>query len=143
MRRLLSLSLIVFASNAFAADNESTKVTGTATVPKSVASFEKLTLEVRLYAYDPRIADKPADLVDKLEIKNFKHAMGTDTVEKIELGAKGKLDPNLGYYITTFVLDGKERAFIGDIQHAPDGFAKVLTGGQPREITATVRSLKK
>ena len=142
MRIIISLVLLASALPAFAAD-DSAKVTGTITAPKSLKSFDKLVLEVRIYEYDPRIADKAADLVDKLEVKDFSHTEGQDTIEKIELGAKAKIKPGLSYYITVFVLDGKDRTHIADLAHAPDGFAKVLSDGQPREIRGMLRSVKK
>ena len=142
MRIIISLVLLASALPAFAAD-DSAKVTGTITAPKSLKSFDKLVLEVRIYEYDPRIADKAADLVDKLEVKDFSHTEGQDTIEKIELGTKAKIKPGLSYYITVFVLDGKDRTHIADLAHAPDGFAKVLIDCQPHEIRGMLRSVKK
>jgi len=142
MRILVALAMIASALPVFAADDDSARITGTVAAQKDLKSFEKLVLEVRLYEYDPRIADKAAELVDKLEVKNFSHTEGKETVETIELGAKAKLKPGKSYYVTVFVLDGKDRTHIGDLAHAK-GFAKVLTNGEPREIKGTLRSVKK
>lgn len=143
MHIFASLFVIASALPVFAADGDSAKITGTIAAPKALKSFDKLTLEVRLYEYDPGIADKAADLVDKLEVKDFSHAEGKETVETIELGAKAKIKPGMSYYVTVFVLDGKDRTHIGDLAHAPDGFAKVLTNGGPRAIRGTLRPVKK
>ncbi len=123
-------------------DDKTTKVTGTFTVPKEQASFEKLTLEVRLYEYDPKVADKGADLVEKVEVKDFKHEKGKETVEKFEVGAKGMLKDGRAYYLTLYVLDGETRVSRGDMDH-DKGLGKVLTNGQPREVKATARQIGK
>src|SRR5262245_31330681 len=54
----------------------STKVTGVVIVPKDVASFDGRVLELRLYTTEKNVADKPADLIEKVEIKDFTHVMG-------------------------------------------------------------------
>jgi hypothetical protein len=123
-------------------DDKTTKVTGTFTVPKEQASFDKLTLEIRLYEYDPKVADKGAELVEKVEVKDFKHEKGKETVEKFEIGAKGKLNDGKGYYMTLYVLDGDTRVSRGDMDH-DKGLGKVLTDGHPREVKATARQIGK
>ena len=143
MRILASVALLTLAVATGCAADDSAKVTGTITASKSLKSFDKLALEVQIFEYDPRIADKAADLVDKLVVKDFSHTEGKETVEKIELGAKAKIKAGMSYYITVFVLDGKDRTHTADLAHAPEGFAKVLTDGQPREIKGTLRSVKK
>jgi hypothetical protein len=111
-------------------------------VPKTVASFKGRTLEVRLFKYDPLIADKAADQVDLYEEKNFSHTQGSDTIKEFRLGEKAKLEERRSYYVTLYIVDGKERTHIGECEHAK-GFAKVLTNGQPKAIQATFRELKK
>jgi hypothetical protein len=147
MRPLAPLALLLLAPLVLAADppkkdDKTTKVTGTFTVPKEQASFEKLTLEIRLYEYDPKVADKGADLVEKVEVKEFKHEKGKETVEKFEIGAKGKLADGKGYYLTLYVLDGETRVSRGDLDH-DKGLGKVLTDGHPREVKATARQIGK
>ncbi|MFQ3650286.1 MAG: hypothetical protein SNJ75_08140 [Gemmataceae bacterium] len=111
-------------------------------VPKTAHSFKGRTLEVRLFKYDPLIADKAADQVDIYEEKNFAHSQGTDTVKEFSLGGKAKLDERRSYYVTLYILDGKDRTHIGECEHAK-GFAKVLTNGQPNAVKAIFRELKK
>jgi hypothetical protein len=121
-------------------DDNTTKVTGTFTVPKEQASFEKLTLEIRLYEYDPKVADKGAELVEKVEVKDFKHEKGKETVEKFEVGAKGTIKEGKGYYLTLYVMDGETRVSRGDLSHDA-GLGKVLTEKHPREVKATARQI--
>ncbi len=142
-RRLDLIAMLFTAANLSADDKKddpNTKVTGTVTVPKELETFEKRVLELRLYEYDPRIADKGADLVELVEKKDFHHTKGTDTVEKFVIGAKGKLRADRKYYVTVFVLDGKTRTHIGELD-GKAGLAKVLTDG-PRVTTFVVRAVK-
>ncbi|MCU0705365.1 MAG: hypothetical protein MUF18_15440 [Fimbriiglobus sp.] len=145
--RSLTFAALLLALPAFAADDkkkddQTTKVTGTFTVPKEQASFEKLVLEIRLYEYDPRIADKAADLIEKVLVKDFKHEKGKETVQKFEVGAKGMLKEGKAYYLTVYVLDGDTRVARGDLEHDA-GLGKVLTNGQPREVKAVSRPIGK
>lgn len=143
MDRRLALSAMLFTAANLLGDekkDDTTKVTGTVTVPKGVAAFDKRTLELRLYEYDPRLADAPATLVELVEKKDFKHAAGADTVEKFEIGAKGKLKADRKYYLTVFVLDGQTRTHIGE-RDGKAGLGKVLTDG-PREAKFVVRAVK-
>lgn len=147
MRTLALLAaLLLVAPLAPAADppkkeDKTTRVTGTFTVPKEQMSFDKLTLLIELWEYDPKVADKGAEKVDKLEVKDFKHEMGKATVEKFEIGAKGMIKEGKGYYLTVYVMDGDTRQSRGDLDH-DKGLGKVLTNGQPREVKVTARQIK-
>jgi hypothetical protein len=146
MRRsfLVVLALLLVGACLPAAEPEaSTKVTGTVTVPKAVPAIAKQTLELRLYEYDPRLADAPATLIEKVEVPDFTHKAEADTVQKFTIGEKGQLKPMKKYYLTVFVLDGKTRTHIGRLDHLTDDFGKVLTDGNPREVKATLRPVKK
>jgi hypothetical protein len=143
MRPVLLFGLAVVL---IAADDKKPVVTAEvkvkAVVPARLESFKDRTLEVLLYKYDPRLADTTADLVDRYEVKNFAHTRGTDTVKVFSLGKKEKLDEKKGYYLTLFILDGKTRTHIGECEHAR-GFARVLTGTAPNEVSATFREVKR
>lgn len=124
-------------------DDAGTKVTGNLVFPKDLASFSGRTLELRLYAYDPRVADKAADLVELVELKDFKHETGTETKKEFAIGAKGELKPNTKYYLTAFVLAGKDRTHIGQCDHVKEPFNKVITDGNPREVTVRFKEVGK
>jgi hypothetical protein len=100
-------------------------------------------LEVRLYQHDPRIAGKNADLVELVEVKDLAHTQGTETKKTFVLGAKANLEPKLGYYVTVFVLEGKQRTHIGECEHAKKNLCRVLTDGQPNKISLILREVKK
>jgi len=143
MRPVLLLGLAIVL---IAADDKKPAVTAEvkvkAVVPAKLESFKGRTLEVMLFKYDPRLADRAADLVDRYEAKDFAHTKGTDTVKVFSLGKKEKLDETRGYYLTLFILDGKTRTHIGECEHAR-GFARVLTGTAPNEVSATFREVKR
>jgi hypothetical protein len=71
-------------------------------------------LEIRLYKHNPRIADRPADLVEKVEVKDFAHTQGKETTREFVIGAKENLEPKLGYYVTLYILDKGQRTHIGE-----------------------------
>ncbi len=125
------------------AEDMTARVSGTATVPADVESFTGRVLELRLYKYDPRIAGKAADLVEVVTVKDFAHTKGKATAKEFSLGKKEKLDDTKGYYLTLFVLDGKERTHMGQCDHVKEPFNKVLTKGMPREVKATLKPIKR
>lgn len=145
--RFSALAILVLALSAARADDKkpdtSTKVTGTAIIPKNASSFDGRVLELRLYAYDPRIADKAADLVEKVEVKDFAHETGKETKKAFTIGAKGELKANTKYYVTAFVLAGDKRTHIGQADHVKEPFNKVITDGNPRAITIRFREIGK
>ena len=135
--------LLALVDTTSAAENKdtSTKVTATVSLPKTLTTFTGRTLELRLYEYDPRLADVPAKLVQKIAKPGFAHTKGKPTVAKIVIGAKGTINPRRSYYLTTFVLNGKRRTHIGE-KDGKRGLCKVLTNGQPRNVKVFVRSIR-
>ncbi|AWM41122.1 hypothetical protein GobsT_02700 [Gemmata obscuriglobus] len=134
----------VVTSAVLAEDKDpTTKVTGTVIIPKDVASFDNRVVELRLYGINKQLADKSADLIEKIELKDFSHVTGKETKKAFTVGAKGKLDPNARYYVTAFVLKGDERTHLGQADHAKEPFNKVLTDGHPREVTIRFKEFGK
>jgi hypothetical protein len=147
MRQLTTtlLTVVVSAASCLAAlgaetRSETAKVDVTCRVPKAVASFSG-TLVLRLYKIHPMIADKAADLVDTVEVKNFSHTEGVDTQKAFVVGAQAILDPAMKYYITCMVLDAKgTRTHMGESPDRQSSW-KVLTQGNPNQAGFTVRKL--
>lgn len=143
--RLASLVpvLVALATTTSADDkpDTSTKVTAAVSLPKTLATFTGRTLELRLYEYDPRLADAPSKLIQKIAKPGFAHTKGKPTVTKIVIGAKGTINPRRSYYLTMFVLNGKRRTHIGE-KDGKRGLCKVLTNGQPRNVKVIVRSIR-
>jgi hypothetical protein len=120
--------------------HDTAKVTGTFIVPKDLASFEGRVVEIQLFKIHPMIADKPADLVEKIEIKDLAHTTGTETKKDFVIGAKAKLEKDMKYYLTLFILKDGERTHLGEI---PGKFlCTVLTQGQPNNVTLTVKQVR-
>lgn len=145
MRPILLTFLVVLIAHSVAAQDAplTAKVEGVFVLPKDLASFEGRLVEVRLYKYDPRIAGKAADLVEKLDLKGFAHTQGNETKKEFVVGAKNTLEPKMGYYVTLFVLDGAKRTHIGECEHSKNNLCRVLTDKHPNKISMTLREVKK
>lgn len=125
-----------------AEDKPSTKVEGTFVIPKEVPSFEGRLVEIHLFKYDPQIADKAADLVERVEIKDFSHTQGKVTKKDFAIGAKGTLEPEMSYYVTLFILQKEQRTHIGKCEHSKQFLCEVLTNGAPSRISLNVREVE-
>ncbi|QJW95569.1 hypothetical protein [Frigoriglobus tundricola] len=142
-RRAAPLALVFMLTAAAPADDPkpdpSTKVTGTVVVPKEVASFDGRVVELRLYA---RVAGRAADLVEKVEIKDFTHVTGKETKKEFTIGAKGERKENTKYYVTAFILKGEERTHLGQADHVKQPLNAVITDNNPRTITIRFKEIK-
>jgi hypothetical protein len=138
------LTVVISAASCLAAlaadtSGDSAKVDVTCLVPQAAATFTG-TLELRLYKIHPMIADKAADLVEKVEVKGFSHTEGTETTKELVIGSQAKLDPAMKYYITCFVLDAKDkRTHMGE--SGKQGPSNVLTQGNPKQVSLKIRKL--
>ena len=121
----------------------SSKVTGTVVTAGSVKDYESLTLELRLYEYHPFIADKPADLVAKLNLKNYAHKAGKETKTNFTIGEDSKVKPGMSYYLTCFVIDANGKRYLMGEKGAKRGLCRVLTGGNPKKVNLILRDLRK
>jgi len=93
---------------------------------------------VRLWEYDPRIADKGADLFAEQIIHGILVGPGLKTV-RFELGDKSKANPARNYYITAAIY---EKGKVGDVNsriYFLDGFNKVDI---PSEFSGSFKRLK-
>jgi hypothetical protein len=118
-------------------EDESTLVKGTFVLPADVPSFAGQMVEIRLYKIHPLLADAPADLVDMVQMKDYSHTEGEPSETKFTIGGNEPLDASLKYYVTLFILKDGKRTHMGK---APGKFlCNVLTQGEPREVSMTVR----
>ncbi len=119
---------------------DTAKVTGTLIVPKDLASFEGRVVELHLFKIHPLLADTAADLVEKVEVNDFSHTKGTETKKEFVIGAKAKLERDMKYYLTLFILKDGERTHMGEV---PGKFlCTVLTQGEPNNVTLTVKQVR-
>ncbi len=92
---------------------------------------------VRLWEYDPRIADKGADLFAEQIIEEILVGPGLKRF-RFELGDKSKANPNRNYYITAAIY---EKGRVGDVNariYFLDGFNRVDI---PSEFSAILKPL--
>ena len=86
------------------------------------------SLRIRLWEYDPRIADKGADLFAEKIIDWDSAAQGRGGIE-FELGDRSKANPALSYYITAYLY---ENGKVGDLDsriYFLGGFNRVTIPG--------------
>ena len=92
---------------------------------------------VRLWEYDPRIADKGADLFAEQIIEEIAVGPGLKRF-KFELGDKSKANPDRNYYITAAIY---EKGRVGDVNariYFLDGFNRVDI---PSEFSAQLKPI--
>ena len=113
-------------------------LTGSVKVDAKEKSFENVTAWVRLWEYDPRLADASADLFGDVKLVKLKHKSGKATTIEFEVGEKGKINPQRQYNVTIFLYkDGK----VGDNKSEVfflDGFNKVKL---PGKVDGTLKKL--
>ena len=116
-------------------------VQGTVLIPGKVARFEQHTLEIKLWEYDPFLADVGATLIDQFQVKKYQHTQGKETNTPFRVGTQ--LDPRKDrrYYITVFVLNNGKRTHIGEKDGKP-GLCNVLTGGHPNQVKIVTRPVR-
>jgi hypothetical protein len=140
---IAAITLLYAAATASAADPIPSKVKASVVVPAELASFEKSRLEIKLWEYDPRLADVKASLFDEVVVKDYAHKKGKETRSAFSLGEKvngGKTSAGKAYYLTVFVTQGDQHTHIGEKDGKP-GMTKVLTDGNPREVTLVLRAV--
>jgi hypothetical protein len=121
-------------------DDQKAALTGTVVVPSKSASFEGRTLEVKLWQYDPFLADVSADLLDELIVRDYSHKSGTETNTRFELGKPNAVREDRAYYLTVFVTDDGKRTHMGE-KDGKRGLCKVLNRGNPASVKMIVREV--
>ena len=142
--KLITFAIALLTASAFAADKpDSAKVTGTVVAPKAVKDIAGLTLELRLYEYDPLLADAAADLVAKLRVKNLAHKKGKETKTKFTLAEGASIMPRRSYYLTCFVIDAKGKRYLMGEKDGKRDICEVLANGNPNKVTLILRDLRR
>lgn len=120
---------------------EARGVQGLVLIPKTVGAFEGHLLEIKLWEYDPLLADVSAILVDEFEINSYKHAEGKKTQTPFVVGSHIEPRKDRRYYITVFVLKEGKRTHIGE-QGGKSGLCKVLTDGNLTSVKIVGRPVR-
>ena len=121
-------------------DEDKAALTGKVVIPANLASFDSRTLEVKLWQYDPLLADVSADLVDELMVRDYSHKFGTETNTRFALGKPDAVREDRAYYLTVFVTDNGKRTHMGE-KDGERGLCKVLTQGNPDSVEMIVREV--
>lgn len=116
-------------------------VQGVLVIPKTVGSFEGHTLEIKLWEYDPFLADASAKLVDEFSVKDYGHTQAKATETIFSVGSKLEPRQNRRYYITVFVLKDGNRTHIGEID-GKNGLGKVLADGKQSKVKVIARPVR-
>ncbi|ALS96929.1 MliC family protein [Lacimicrobium alkaliphilum] len=121
--------------------NSRTLVTGNINLPASLASIDRAVLDLRLYKYEPFAADQRAEMVDWVQSPAFVHQQGSSTERPFQIGTQEPYDPQMGYYLTLYLLEDGHRTHIGQCRHNKKGLCKVLTREQPDEVEVVFKKL--
>lgn len=116
-------------------------VSGGIVVPATVPAFADQRLEIKLFEFDPRLADVSATLIDEYEAADFGHEGEEKTKHAFGVGTDFEPRDNRSYYITVFVTKDGKRTHIGERDGKP-GLCKVLTDGNPSEVTLVLRPVR-
>ncbi|KPK50543.1 MAG: hypothetical protein AMK72_01970 [Planctomycetes bacterium SM23_25] len=117
-------------------------VTGAFIISDGIPSFEGYVLEIKLWQYNPLVADVSATLVGEHVVKGYRHTKGTETKTAFTLRPKDGVKNGMNYYVTAFVLDGGKRTHMGQRDGRP-GLCKVLAQGQPTTVQLIARDLRR
>ncbi len=145
LRKIVLVGLVLAGGSVLALAQGPSKLEVTVKIPADVPSFKGQTLEVLLFEFDPKIADKPASKFDQVVLKDFSHEMGKETVKEVTLGEKakdGKTNAARSYYATVFVLRNGARTHIGEQDGKKGILCRVLTDGQPSKVNMVVRPVQ-
>ena len=116
-------------------------VRGVMTIPKEIRSFAGHALEIKLWEYDPFLADVSAKLVDEFVLEKYSHRSDKTIKTKFSVGSQLEPRKDRRYYITVFILQDGKRTHIGE-QDGKSGLCKVLTQGNPSSVKMIVRAVK-
>lgn len=114
------------------------EVTGRFMIPADAATTEGMTLIVRLWEYDPLLADASAKEVGSFEKNELSHEQGEESAFSYTVRPSandGQLKASMKYYVTAQIDHAGKRLFYGKPEQG--GMAKVFEDGQSSEVTFT------
>ncbi|MEW4455752.1 hypothetical protein AB1L30_24000 [Bremerella sp. JC817] len=116
-------------------------VHGKIVIGKDLPGFERQALEIKLFEYDPLLADVSADLIDEVVIDDFSHAAGKEKSVPFGLGKDFQPRKDREYYITVFVVAGANRTHVGELSRE-SRINKVRPGKGSGEVVVTLRQVR-
>ena len=107
------------------AEQENVAISGALTINADEESFANATAWVRVWEYDPFLADAAAKQFAESRISDIEHETGKATQIPFSIGGADQINAGKKYYVTVFVYrDGK----VGKVENEIfflDGFNKV------------------
>ncbi len=107
----------------------------TCVVPAEGPSVERGRLVARFFEYDPRVADRAATELARVELTGLSHRTGAETV--LRFPCAGTTEVRKAYYLTIVIYPpggGAEQAGL----YFMDGFQRVLMAGPREELRVTL-----
>ena len=135
---LFSLFFLLGCSNSTPPINKSTTLDVTVKSDSNCA-FKNEILKIRLYSYNPMLADVSATLVE--EITKTLNTPSQPFLYQTKIGTKTYRDPKLKYYLTVLVVDQNNKRTYYGYKNGKKGLAKVLEGGSSREILMILKPI--
>jgi len=134
----LLLVFLIGCSNSTPPLNKSATVNVTVKSSSSQNSFKNETLKIKLYGYNPMIADKSATLIQEIT-KDLSHS-SKPFIYKTKIGNKAHKEEKLKYYLTVYVVDQQGKRTYYGYKNGKRGLAKVLEDGN-KEVLMILESL--
>ena len=83
-----------------------TRVQVTVEIPSELPSFDDTALVAILFEFDPRIADKPADEVDRVVVRHLGHQQGIEQTLRFAIGGKlNNVQAERRYYVSCRIYE--------------------------------------
>ncbi len=105
----------------------------TCILPADGPAVERGVLVVRLYEYDPRLADAAATEIGRVTLAGISHRMGSETI--LRFPCSGATSARKSYYITAVVYPSEGVAADCSGLYFINGFQRVLTAGNRESLT--------
>ena len=118
--------------------NESATLNVTIKSASTSNHFKNELLKVRLYSYDPMIADRSATLVEEIT-KNL-NGQFKPFIYKTQIGNNAYIDQKMNYYLTVYVVDQQGKRTYYGYKNGTDGFSKVLENGN-RDVVMILKPI--
>ncbi len=107
----------------------------TCIVPAAGPAVERGRLVARFFEYDPRIADRAATELARVELSGISHRTGEETV--LRFPCAGRTSARKAYYLTAAIYPEGAGADSAGLYFI-NGFQRVLTTGSRESLTVTL-----
>lgn len=106
-------------------DQTNLAISGKLTIRSEEESFARATAWIRVWEYDPFLADAAAKQFGEARVADINHDNGTETEIPFSIGDAENISPERKYYITVFIYRDGKVGQVGKEMFFLDGFNKV------------------